>query len=100
MLRCSLVFQREWGRGELVAYFALDVVAELLEGVDTCHLFGLDFETELALDDDYNVHEVEAINAEIVLQQGIGVNVFFFYFEVFNEEFSYFFFDFCTVHFI
>ena len=46
------------GRRELVAYFALDVVAELLEGVDTCHLFGFDFETELALDDDYNVHEV------------------------------------------
>ena len=45
----------------LLAYLALDIVAELAERLHAGHLLWLDLETEFLLDDDDDVNEVEAV---------------------------------------
>ena len=44
--------------GHPLGCLLLDIVAEILECLDVSHLFGLDLETEFALDDDHDVNEI------------------------------------------
>lgn len=56
------------------------------------HFFGLDLKTETSLDDDHNVHKVEAVDAQVVFEQSLGMDLFFVDFEIVDEKFAYVFF--------
>ena len=79
-------------------HLAFDVVAELSERLYAGHFFGLDFKTETSLDDDHNVHKVEAVNAQVVFEQSLGMDLFFVDFEIVDEKFAYVFFYFLSCH--
>ncbi len=76
----------------------LNVIAELAERGDALHLLGLDLKAEVAFYDDHNVYEVETVDAHVVLQTGIGENLFLINLQLVNEECSYFFFNFLSCH--
>ena len=69
----------------------LDVVAEIVESLHIRHLFGLDLETKLLLDDDHDVDKIEAVDANVFLQTGFRLDLFFINLKVLDEEL----FDFC-----
>ena len=75
-----------------------DVVAELAEGLHLGHFFRLDFEAELLLDNDHDVYEIEAVDANVFLQTGFRLDFLFVNLKVLNEEFPDFCFYFLSVH--
>ena len=70
------------GSGDLF----LDVVAEIVECLHIRHLFGLDLEAKLLLDDDHDVDEIEAVDADVFLQTGFRLDLFFINLKVLDEE--------------
>ena len=64
----------------------LDVVAEIVERLHVRHLFGLDLEAEFLLDDDHDVDEIEAVDADVFLQTGLRLDFFFVNLKVLYEE--------------
>ena len=55
-------------------YLAFDIFAELAEGLNLSHVFRLDLEAELLLDDDHDIHEIEAVDTNVFFQTSISVD--------------------------
>ena len=74
-----------------------DIVAELAESLHLSHIFSLDLEAKGLLDDDHDIHEIKAVDANVFLQAGLGFDLFFVKFKVFYQKILDFFFDFLSV---
>ena len=84
------------GLGGLFLY----VVAEIVECLHIRHLFSLDLEAKLLLDDDHDVDKIEAVDADVFFQAGFWLDFFFINFKILDEEFSDFCFYFLSFHYV
>ena len=55
----------------------LDVVAELAECLHIGHFLCLDLEAKFLLDDDHDVDEIKAVDADVFFQAGFRLDLFF-----------------------
>ena len=79
---------------------ALNVVAELSERGDALHLLWNNLKTKVPFDNNHNIYKVQTVDAHVVLQTGIGENLFLINLQLINEECSYFFFNFFISYFL
>ena len=70
----------------LCVYLAFYIIVEIIECDNTCHLFRLDFKTEIFLYNNHDIYEVKAVDSYILFQLGFGKDFLLVNFKILYEE--------------